>query len=178
MPRRRPDNVIEHRISLSDFERSKINEAVATAQANVAVDGITATLQAAGSALAGGGVLLAAVVFMGWKGPTLIAKITDKTNGILDGIVDGILPGTPIEHRRYAQELARRRGEIANQEAAFCSFDSDKYDAAKCSATFEAKDRYFHDLEAFRAMLRTTYSAGEREVIYYGLGDINPNFAN
>ena len=55
-----------------------------TAQANVAVDGITATLQAAGSALAGGGMMLAAVVLMRWKGPTLIAEITNKTNAALD----------------------------------------------------------------------------------------------
>lgn len=163
---------------MSDFERSKINEAVTTAQANVAVDGITATLQAAGSALAGGGVLLAAVVFMRWKGPTLISSITNKTNGALDKIADAILPNTPIEHRRYAQELAKRRGEIANQINAYCSFDSDKYDQAKCSTAQQAKDQYFADLQAFRSMLMTTYSRAEREVIYYGLGDINPEFAN
>jgi len=147
-----------------------------TAQANVAVDGITATLQAAGSALAGGGMMLAAVVLMRWKGPTLIADITNKTNAALDTIVDTILPGSPIEHRRYAQDLAERRAQLAKDEAAYCSHDSDKYDASKCSATFAAKDQYFADLEAFRAMIRRTYTIGEREAIYYGLGDINPNF--
>ena len=166
----------EFRISLSDYERSKVEEALTTAQANVAVDGITATLQAAGSALAGGGMMLAAVVLMRWKGPTLIAEITNKTNAALDTIVDTILPGSPVEHRRYAQDLAERRAQLAKDEAAYCSHDSDKYDAAKCSASFAAKDQYFADLEAFRNMLRNTYSRGERELIYYGLGDINPEF--
>ncbi len=140
------------------------------------MDGITATLQAAGSALAGGGMMLAAVVLMRWKGPTLIAEITNKTNAALDTIVDTILPGSPIEHRRYAQDLAKRRGQIAKDEAAYCSHDSDLYDQAKCSQVQATKDQYFADLEAFRSMIRRTYTIGEREAIYYGLGDINPNF--
>lgn len=176
MPRKPVDKVIEHRISLSDFERSQVKEAIATQQANVAVDGITATLQAAGSALAGGGVLLAAVVFMRWKGPSLLATITDKTNGALDGFVDALLPSTPVEHRRYAQNLAERRGQIAKDEAAFCSYDSDKYDQAKCSATQAAKDQYFADLEAFRKVVAETYGKTGANVIYMGLGDINPDF--
>jgi len=163
---------------LSDFERSKINQAATIAQANVAVDGITATLQAAGSALAGGGLALAAVVFMRWKGPTLISSITNKTNQYYDSVADALLPGTPVEDRRYAQELAKRRGEIANQIDAFCSFDSDKYDEAKCSTAQQAKDQYFADLEAFRARIAEQYSETGRAVIYYGLGDINPDFAN
>ena len=176
MPRRKPDVVHEYRVSLSDYERSTLKEIVTTQQANVAVDGITATLQAAGSALAGGGMMLAAVVLMRWKGPTLIAEITNKTTAALDTIVDTILPGSPVEHRRYAQDLAKRRGQIAKDEAAYCSYDSDLYDQAKCSTTQAVKDQYFADLNAFRAMVRNTYSRGEREVIYYGLGDINPEF--
>ncbi len=120
--------------------------------------------------------MLAAVVFMRWKGPALIAAITDKTNGFLDDVADFVLPSTPVEHRRYAQDLAKRRGQIAKDEAAYCSHDSDLYDQAKCSQVQATKDQYFADLEAFRSMIRRTYTIGEREAIYYGLGDINPNF--
>ena len=176
MPRKPVDQVIEHRISLSDFERAQIKEAVTTQQANIAIDGITATLQAAGTAMAGAGGLLAAIVFMTWKGPTILATVTDKTNGILDGIVDTFLPGTPIEHRRYAQDLAKRRGVIAKEEAAYCSFNSDKYNESRCSQVQQAKDAYFADRQAFHKMLMEQYERGVREVIYYGLGDVNPDF--
>jgi hypothetical protein len=177
MPRRRPDVVHEYRVSLSDFERAKISEVITTQQANVAVDGVTATLNAAGIALGGAGAVLAALVFMKWKGPTLWVDFTENvTNPIIDNIVDTILPGTPVEHRRYAQDLAARRGEIAKEEAAFCSLSASTYDQAKCSATFAKKDQYFADLEAFRKMVRETYSRVEREAIYYGLGDVNPEF--
>ena len=176
MPRKPVDQVIEHRISLSDFERAQIKEAVTTQQANIAIDGITATLQAAGTAMAGAGGLLAALVFMSWKGPTILAKVTDKTNGILDGIVDTFLPGTPIEHRRYAQDLAKRRGDIASAEAAYCSFDSDKYSESRCSQVQAEKDQYFADRAAFHKMLMETYDITGRVAIYYGLGDVNPDF--
>ena len=105
-----------------------------------------------------------------------MATVTDKTNGILDDIVDTFLPGTPIEHRRYAQDLAKRRGSIAKEEAAYCSFDSDKYSESRCSQVQQAKDAYFADRRAFHKMLMEQYERGVREVIYYGLGDVNPDF--
>ncbi len=179
MPRRRVDKVIEHRISLSDFERAQLREVIDTEQAAVAVRGVTNTLGAIATGLAGAGGLLAALTFAAWKAPTLWVDFTNKfTNPLIDDIVDTILPGTPVEHRRQAQELAERRGRLASEDAAFCSLNSGKYDEAKCGQVQLAKDQYFSDLEAFRKMLRETYSAGERELIYYGLGDINPDFAN
>ena len=177
MPRRRPDVVHEYRVSLSDYERSTLNEIVTTQQANVAVDGITATLQAAGSALAGGGLMLAAVVLMRWKGPELIPTILNKTNETLDSIADTFLPGSPVEARRTAQAFAERRGEIAKREATYCSRDSAQYSETECSTTQQMKDQYFADLEAFRAMVREQYGdAPIVDLIYRGLGDINPGF--
>ena len=39
------------------------------------------------------------------------------------------------------------------------------------------KDQYFADLEAFRAMVREQYGdAAIVDLIYRGLGDINPDF--
>ena len=164
MPRRRVDKVIEHRISLSDFERDQIRTAITTAQANVAVDGVTATLNAAGAALGGAGALLAGVVFAMWKAPTLWVDFTEKvTNPLIDDIVDTILPGTPIEHRRYAQDLAKRRGQIAKDEV-------------RCSQVQQQKDQYFADRNAFHKMLMETYDIAGRVAIYYGLGDVNPDF--
>ena len=176
MPRRRPDVVHEYRISLSDFERKKVEEIQTLAAANVGLDAATNVMMAAGTALAGGGALLAAFVLMRWKAPEIIAELQDKANGILDSAVDGLVPGTPAQDRRRAQEFAERRGQLAKEEATFCSFTSEKYDEQQCSVVQQKKDQYFADLEAFQTEIRTRYDAAGQELIYYGLGDINPNF--
>ena len=194
MPRRRPDTVYEHRISLSDFERQRIDEVITTAQANVAVDGITATLTAASGIGLAGAALLGSYVFMKWKGPTIITdiinKVTETTNPVIDTIVDFVLPSNPLELRREAQRLAKERGEIATGEANFCDFSSGNYDAARCSAVQDRKDRYFEQLEALRAQVRDA-TVGAAQVsygglvgdalatfIFSGLGDIDPNYSN
>jgi len=194
MPRRRVDKVVEHRISLSDFERSKITEAMTTAQANIAIDGVTATFQAAGSALAGGGVLLAAGVFMLWKAPTLLVdvvnKVTETTNPIIDNIADFLLPSNPIELRREAQRLAAVRGEIASAEANYCNFSSGNYSETECSAVQQRKDVYFDELAALRQQVAdasigfagfTAFGLVGKtlaEFVFMGLGDIDPNYGN
>jgi len=180
MPRRRPDVVHEYRISLSDYERSKVEEVATIAKANIAIDGVTSTLQAAGTALGGGGALLAAFVLLKWKAPEIIADITNVTNGVLDSIVDTILPGTPIEFRREAQRLAAERDAIAKAKAAYCTLAADTYDEVKCSATFERTDKYFHDRAMLNKLLRDAYQGtayyGVKQFVYGGLGDIDPNW--
>lgn len=81
MPRKAPTEVIEHRISFSDKERQQIERVIQTQQANVAIDGVTATLQAAGSALAGGGMLWAAIGLVAWFGG---GKILDAMKGTVE----------------------------------------------------------------------------------------------
>jgi len=173
MPRRRPDQVIEHRISLSDFERAKVNQVQAIAAANVGLDAFTGIAQAAGTALAGGGVFLAAFVLMKWKGPEILAEVINKTNGALDTVADVILPGTPVALRREAQDLAKRRGDIAKREATYCSFSSEKYDANACSQVQMEKDQYFADLEAFQEIMKQ--NAAIADLVYAGLGDVKPD---
>lgn len=180
MPRRRPDVVHEYRISLSDYERSKVEELLTTQQANVAVDGITAALNAAGIALGGAGSLLAAFVLLKWKAPEIISDITNATNGALDTIVDTFLPGTPLEFRREAQRLATERSAIATDEAAFCTFAASTYDEARCSATFERKEKYFEDRFRLNKLLRDAYKGkayyGVAGFVYAGLGDVDPSW--
>ena len=176
MPRRRPDKVIEHRISLSDFERASITRAEGIATANVGLDAFTATLQAAGTALAGGGAILAAVVLMKKFAPDIIADVTNVTNTALDKVADAILPGTPVEYRRQAQDLAARRAQINREINSFCTLSADTYDQAKCSMAQEAKDQYFADLEAFRTIVAEENKTVQY-LIYFGLGDIDPNYS-
>ena len=174
MPRRRPDKVIEHRISLSDFERAKINRVEKIAAANVGLDAITGVAMAAGTALAGGGALLAAVVLMKWKAPDIIADVTNATNSTLDTVADVLLPGQPIELRREAQRLAKERGEIAKLETTYCTLSSEKYSAAECSQVQLRKDQYFEELEAFRVLLDDS-TMFESWFATRGQGDVAPS---
>jgi len=180
MPRRRPDVVHEYRISLSDYERSKVEEVATLAKANIAVDGITNTFQAAGTALAGTGAFLAGLVLLKWKAPEIIADVTNTTNNLLDGFYDTFLPGTPIEYRREAQRLAAERSAIATDEAAFCTFAASTYDEARCSATNERKEKYFQDRALLNQLLREAYKGrtykGAAKFVYYGLGDVDPSW--
>jgi len=180
MPRRRPDVVHEYRISLSDFERSKIEEVATLAKANIAVDGLTATFQAAGTALGGAGAFLAAFVLLKWKAPEIIAEITNVTNGALDTIVDTFLPSTPIEFRREALRLAEERGAIATAQSAYCTFAADTYDEALCSSTMERKNKYFQDRDILYKRMRDAFKDeafyAAKVFVYGGLGDIDPNW--
>lgn len=95
MGRKSSDSVTEHRITLGDFERKQIQGVINTQKANVAIDGVTATLQAAGSALAGGGMLWAAIGLMGWfGGGKLLDALKGTGNATWDWINDTVNPFT------------------------------------------------------------------------------------
>ena len=89
MGRKATDHVTEHRITFGDLERTQIQQVIDTQKANIAIDGVTSTLQAAGSALAGGGVLWAAVGLMAWfGGGALFEAGKQQGNKIWNGIND------------------------------------------------------------------------------------------
>ena len=154
---------------------------------NIYIDGITSTLQAGSGILAGGGILWAAAVFGLWKAPEIGGWIKDKLGdtlsdlvdpgGILDDLADTLLDGSPITLRREAQDLARRRGELASQEASYCTISASSYDAALCSNVFLMKEQYYADVVLFRQKVRDHNAAhGEAsDFIYQGLGDIDPD---
>ena len=151
------------------------------------IDGITSTLQAGSGILAGGGILWAAAVFGLWKAPAIGGWIKDKLGdtlsdlvdpgGILDDLADTLLDGSPITLRREAQELARRRGELASQEASYCTIAASTYDAALCSNVFLMKDQYYSDVVLFRQKVRdhNAEHGDSSDFIYQGLGDIDPD---
>jgi len=95
MGRKATNSVTEHRITFGDLERKQIQAVIDTQKANVAVDGVTATLQAAGSALAGGGMLWAAIGLVGWfGGGKLLDSLKGTGNATWDWINDTVNPFT------------------------------------------------------------------------------------
>lgn len=188
MPRNKPNQTIEHRISFSNFERERIDKLLKINEENVYIDGITSTLQAGSGLLAGGGMFWAAAVFGLWKAPEIGGWIKDKLGdtlsnlvdpgGVLDDMADSLLPGSPITLRRRAQALAVRRSALVSEEAAFCTFSASTYDASLCSVVFEKKHTYAADLIQFQADVRAhniEHDVQASDFIYQGLGDIDPN---
>jgi len=85
MPRRAVDSTTEMRITLGTKEREYVESLIRTQQANVATDGVTATLQAMGTALGGGALLWGAIGLVAWFGVRRLKDWTEKTgNGIAD----------------------------------------------------------------------------------------------
>jgi len=188
MPRTKPNNTVEHRISLSNFERDALKEIMNTHRENTYIDGVTATLQAGSGILAGSGLLYAAAVFGLWKAPELLATLKDKVGttldkvvspgGTLDELASSLLGGNQIELRRKAQALAARRADLVNEQAAYCTYSAETYDAQMCSSVFGKKDLYYADLKAFQEEIREYVRVNNGDIsnaIYYGLGDIDPD---
>lgn len=178
MPRRAIDNTTEHRISLGTYERNALAEAFAIQRENQRLDAITATLQAAGTALAGGGMVMAAFALTSYLGVKILPTVIDAVagdGGALDVITDVILPSTPVELRREAQALAVRRGQISEKITRFCTASSENYNEQACSLAHEEKDQYFADREAHRERVRASNIEQDGfywRFIFQGLGDV------
>jgi hypothetical protein len=190
MPRKATDTVTEHRITLGDLERTQLKKMVqaeAIKDYGQAAQGIGFIALGAG-ALIGGTALTMYLAPQLWgmlKGlpKDLFDKLVDAATPILDDTVDWAAKGSPIEHRRMAQELARRRGELDNNITYFCTASSVGYDAEVCTKlNTVSKREYFDDLRAFNDLIDATYNETSathtfslRAFIYRGLGDINPD---
>lgn len=135
-------------------------------------------------AIAGIGALVAGWAFMKFKAPDVVDDIKKFTFDKLDGFADAIFPSTPVEFRRRAQSLAAERARLASAEAVFCSYSSERYDAAQCSATFQEKELYFEELRSFQNEVIAATAVGGPlhhydntwwKFIFGNLGDIDPN---
>lgn len=190
MPRKSTDSCIEHRITLGDLERSELKKLVL---AETVKDYGTA-IQGVGFIGLGVGTLIGATALTMYLAPQLWGKLKDLPKDLFDDLVDVATPvlddtvdwvakGSPIEHRRMAQELARRRAELDGNITYFCTASSIGYDEAICTKlNTQSKRQYFDDLKAFNDMIDATYTATStthlfsmRAFIYKGLGDINPD---
>lgn len=121
MPRKAPNQVIEHRISFSDFERDRVKELMQLQKTNSAVKGVTSSIQSVGSLVAGGGLLWASVGLVIWFGSgVLLDKAKNAVentweyinkeiaNPISDFIVDATLEGKPQFDTEYWRSIAKQ----------------------------------------------------------------------
>ena len=168
-------------MSLSNFERQALNEYLELEKKKLVSRTFVGSAQAVGSALAGGGFLVAGLALAAWKAPGIIGNALDRAGGAVEqalgvnvgrdeegklavtqgigglGGKGGLLDfgassiGIPVALRREAQALARERGEVNREINSFCSINGSSYDQQKCNLAHERKDRYFERLSSFRA---------------------------
>ena len=201
MPRKAPDDVSEHRITLGTFERALATEALRTSQADVA----SRTLVGLAAGAGGVGLLLAAATFAAWKAPGVVADAAGKAKnavedalgvhverdetgritasvgvggvagvgGVLDTVFDASSDGM-VALRREGQALARERAEIVSEVNAYCSINGDRYDAVKCNAAQARKDAYFAKRADFRRRVAewSARTGKDDRNVYGGDGDV------
>lgn len=190
MPRKATDQVIEHRVTLGDLERAQLRKVV---QAE-AIKDYGQAAQGIGFVALGAGALIGGTALTMYLAPQLwgllkelprdlFDNLVDASTPVLDDTVDWAAKGSPIEHRRMAQDLARRRAELDSNITYFCTASSVGYDEKICTKlNTVSKREYFDDLRAFNDLIDATYNETSathtfslRAFIYKGLGDINPD---
>jgi len=187
MPRKPTDHVAESRLTLGTYERKQLTQIMNTRSAAIA-------LQGGGLLLAGVGALVAGYAFSKVKMPDIEDVLKDLLTGpifgALDTAADAILPNQPVELRREAQELARRREKLRKALKVECSLTYEKYEHQKCVQAQLDWDAYIADRKAFQEhVIELTSEGGPlfhdfgvwwyfifgRESTGSSLGSINPN---
>lgn len=136
MPRVPSDKTITHRIELGLLERQKLDELLEAYKQNNAIDGVTATLQAAGSALAGGGMIWAAAALAAYLAPGLIKTTYNQTKDLADRIVapivDPLVDNIKKEYWDAIYDAGRKKTEAQTRIDRFCS-PGVNFDSQQCT---------------------------------------------
>lgn len=135
MPRKASDKTVTHRIELGITERAKLDEILTLQKENQRIDGITATLQAAGSALAGGGLLWAALAAAAFLAPGLAKKVYNEAKDFADKAVEPFVDNVkdPIEKKLKSdvQTAHANKTQAQNDVTLFCTPGAN-YDEQRC----------------------------------------------
>lgn len=109
MPRKAPDKVIEHRISLSNFERAQIIEQLELSRTNSM---ITSGINQVGTVLGSGVLLYGLATYFGLNlfsaGKDTFDKVTNTLSDYLfDAFTMGKAPADPVKEARFASAFDR-----------------------------------------------------------------------
>lgn len=135
MPRVASDKTITHRLELGLPEREKLDLGLKAYIENNRIDGITATLQAAGSALGGAGLLWAAIVAGSYFAPKLLRQGYEELKNFTEQALDPIVsPATDDITSNLKKNVYDAQNKVVDAQARvnrFCSGAG--YDAQQCT---------------------------------------------
>ena len=140
MPRVSSDSTVTHRIELGIAERKKLDEIIQTQKENQRLDAVTNTLQAVGTAVGGGGALLAGLALTAWLAPSIISKVKDKLDDwtmnavapLKDPIVTDIIERRKQEYYAKMKASLEKEQEIEARKLQFCTPSSKDFDPIIC----------------------------------------------
>ena len=176
MPRKAPDNVTEHRLTLGSYERKAIIEPIETTLNNAArVTQVAAVAGSAGAVAAGAGVLLGAYGLWRWLGASPVEELKEAiTEGIqkvgktgIDVLNNDVIGTTDDAMRQTFEEifgegaltfndLRRVRNEALARKNRVCLAGSQDYDEAACVIATHEYDVAQHEvLQAVRTIKET-----------------------
>jgi hypothetical protein len=151
MPRKAPDKVIEHRISLSNFERQRIDEMITSYQAKSAVNSVANVMGAVSLPMLG----VAALIWVGFSIDDAIDEIKSWTkragNKVADWLTSaGLINYTADEIGRAITATDEEKVQVYEESIAFYNEHPDNYSSAKG----KAYRRQLTDLESRDVILR------------------------
>jgi hypothetical protein len=160
MPRKAPTDVIEHRISLGEYERKRLDEFASAYNRDKWLENIPELLQGTGVVLVGGGLVWGAYGFWTWlTGEKIIHKFFKATNSVLDNVAGDISEAffgyDEVEHIRQRQALNDEFDEIASRIDLYCSTGSSEYDRAKCTQAYEERAVWEQKRDALKVQQET-----------------------
>ena len=136
MPRKASDKTVTHRIELGITERAKLDEILALQKENQRIDGVTATLQAAGSALAGGGLLWAALAAAAFLAPGLAKRTYNEVKNTVEEFTQPFVNQAVGDlEQKLQSDIAQSRinaGRAQTDVDLFCTPGAN-YDEQKCT---------------------------------------------
>ena len=158
MPRKAPKDIIEHRITLGNYERERIDELLTTYQAKSVADSAASILGSISFPMLG----LAALIYVGYGLTELVddAKKWAKNTGsaIADWMTDnGIINYTADELGRAIKEAEEEQaalvGEMGANVQRFCDPDSPEFNKTKCDNLNAEGARLEKKIRTLRKML-------------------------
>jgi len=177
MPRKAPKEVIEHRLTLGDYERKQLEQTVNAYQTDKYLENIPNILLGAGVTLAGAGLALGGYTAWVWlTGDKFIEKVKNATFDGLDATFGTLFQAAggydPIEHIRDRQELRREFNTVIADIDQYCSTGSRNYDEGKCQVAYARREELILKREELEKKQQEEKDAA-KESGDYGVGD-NP----
>lgn len=153
MPRKAPKEVIEHRITLGDYERKQLEQTVNAFQTDKYLENVPNILLGAGVVLGGAGLVIGGYSAWVWlTGDKFIDKLKNATFDSLDSVFgagfESVAGYDPISHIRDRQELRREFNTVIADIDQYCSTGSRNYDEGKCELAYHRREELIAKREA------------------------------
>jgi len=138
MPRKAPKEVIEHRITLGNYEREQLQEIVKSHQRNNIVRNVNNSLQSLSFPL----LAVAGLIYVGFSADEIIEDAKNLYNRVIDAGSDWAIKNLNIDYtadnigreiEKVTQEKAELLGVMGANVQKYCDSNSPEFSRARCA---------------------------------------------